>query len=62
MTTKELKFAIENQKSVFFNNKPYLPIGYNFLFVNNQKLHSAVLQDDNKNRFYVPLSKIKQKG
>ena len=62
MTAKELKFAIENQKPVTFNGKSYLPIGYNFLFVNNQKLHSAVLQDDNKNRFYVPLSKIKQKG
>ena len=62
MTAKEMKIVIENQSPVIFNGKSYLPIGYNFLFVNNQKLHSAILQDDNKNRFYVPLSKIKQKG
>lgn len=62
MTTKELKFAIENQKSVFFNNKSYLPIGYKFLFIKNQKIHSAILQDENKNYFHVSLSKINGKG
>lgn len=63
MTTQELSKAINNKQTVIYNGSEYLPVGFEFLFLNGRKIYSALLADSASGRcvFTVKMNEIELK-